>query len=106
LRELYRAQVYSRNRIMAWTTLSELRGDSEAPDAQVLGGILEDQLQALARDAVIPVHHPALQLVSICLQHLAQWKVPEPREEPVLERRLEPRPVRRVIDEPRGQPVA
>jgi hypothetical protein len=106
LRELYRANVYSRNRIVPWTTLSELRGDSEASDAQVLGGILEDQLQTLPRGAFIPAHHPALQFVSICLQHPEQPQLPEPREEPVLERRLEPRPVRRVIDEPASQPVA
>jgi hypothetical protein len=85
---------------------SELRGDSEAPDAQVVGGILEDQLQTLPRAAFFPVHHPALQFISICFQHLEQRQLPEPREEPVLERRLEPRPVGASSMNPASQPVA
>jgi hypothetical protein len=77
----------------------------EDPGAQVLGGILDDRLQTLARCAVVPVptgiHQSAVQFVSVRLQHLEQLQFPEHREEPVLERLLEPRPVRRVIDEPR-----
>jgi hypothetical protein len=47
-----------------------------------------------------------LQFASVSLQHLEQRQLPEHRETPVLERRLEPRPVRRSSMNPASQPVA
>lgn len=67
-----------------------------------------DQVQTLPRGAINPVPtgrlHSALQFVPVRLQHLEQRPLAQHRQEPALKRGLEPRPVRRVIDEPR-QPV-
>lgn len=72
------------------TTSSDPRYGIEGTGAQLVGGIREDQVQALPRSAVLPVpaggHQSAMQLIVGCVQHLEQRQLPEHQEEPVLER--------------------
>jgi hypothetical protein len=66
--------------------------DIDRAGPQILGGLLQDQLQTLPRRGVpvtIRVLELAAQLVVVCSQHLEQRQFSERGKEPVLERRLE-----------------